>query len=368
MISIVRNYTSVNSPISHKYLNHGIIVPSHKCSNNSSNHSLNLYNFSFAAGTIKILKVRAYSTSSSSEDNNEFNPDKFIPDKFIPSLAVPLNPLFSHYPLRGYREMRGVMGEKVIYGDVFSMKKVILKDNAGKAGIYMFTNKTTGDIYVGQSIDLRKRFLNYFNLSYINKRNELVINRALIKYGYSNFSLTILEYCDKSDLDVREQHYFDTLNPKYNIQKVAGGSSRGLILSEETKDKISKALKGVYKEDKAYWYGRKMDDATKELMSSKRRGELNPLYGKSHSDEAKELMRQKALGRKYSEETKLLMSAKRGNPVNIYEKFSSEGFKLIGSFVSARRAGKFLEISGSTVISYMRSGAVFKDRYKFSSK
>ena len=197
-------------------------MPSHKCSNNSSNHSLNLYNFSFAAGTIKFLKVRAYSTSSSSEDNNEFNPDKFIP-----SLAVP-------------------RGEKVIYEDVFSMKKVILKDNAGKAGIYMFTNKTTGDIYVGQSIDLRKRFLNYFNLSYINKRNELVINRALIKYGYSNFSLTILEYCDKSDLDVREQHYFDTLNPKYNIQKVAGGSSRGLILSEETKDKISKALKGVY--------------------------------------------------------------------------------------------------------------------------
>ena len=111
-----------------------------------------------------------------------------------------------------------------------------------------------------------------------------------------------------------------------------------------------------------------MDDATKEPMSSKRRGELNPLYGKSHRDEAKELIRQKALGRKYSEETKLLMSTKRGNPVNIYEKFSSEGFKLIGSFVSARRAGKFLEISGSTVISYMRSGAVFKDRYKFSSK
>jgi hypothetical protein len=57
-----------------------------------------------------------------------------------------------------------------------------------------------------------------------------------------------------------------------------------------------------------------------------------------------------------------------GNPVNIYEKFSSEGFELIGSFVSARRAGKFLSISGSTIIKYMKSGAVFKDRYKFSSK
>jgi len=43
-----------------------------------------------------------------------------------------------------------------------------------------------------------------------------------------------------------------------------------------------------------------------------------------------------------------------GHPVNIYEKCSSEGFKLIGSFVSARRASKFLDISGSTVVKYMK--------------
>lgn len=152
----------------------------------------------------------------------------------------------------------------------------------------MLTNKLTGDIYVGQSIDLRKRFLKYFNLSYLSRRNELIISspggtlgdpwgsrqgRALIKYGYSNFSVTILEYCDKCELYVREQHYFDTLNPQYNIQKVAGGSSlpegeelpfqgssKGLILSEESlreslrdyKNKISQALKVVYIGDKAY--------------------------------------------------------------------------------------------------------------------
>jgi group I intron endonuclease len=175
-------------------------------------------------------------------------------------------------------------------------------------------------------------------------------------------------YCKESDLDIKEQYYFDTLNPKYNIQKIAGGSSKGLILSAETKEKISKALKGVYVEEKAYWYGRIMSEETKQLMSLKRTGELNPLYGKFHSEESKELIRQKALGRKFSEETKLLMSTKRGNPVKIYEKCSSEGFKLIGSFVSARRAGKFLEISGSTIIRYMKSGAIFKDRYKFSSR
>lgn len=62
--------------------------------------------------------------------------------------------------------------------------------------------------------------------------------------------------------------------------------------------------------------------------------ELNPLFGKSHSEQTKELIRQKALGRKFCEETKLLISTKLGNPVDIYEKCSSLGFKLIGSFVS----------------------------------
>ena len=103
-------------------------------------------------------------------------------------------------------------------------------------------------------------------------------------------------------------------------------------------------------------------------MSLKKAKENNPFFGKTQTEETKELMKQAALGRKHSDETLLKMSIVRGNPVNIYEKCSVEGFKLIGSFVSARRAGKFLEISGSTVISYMRSGAVFKDRYKFSSK
>lgn len=54
--------------------------------------------------------------------------------------------------------------------------------------------------------------------------------------------------------------------------------------------------------------------------------------------------------------TKLKISTNfvRGNPMNIYEK-SSEGFKLIGSFVSARRAGLFLGMSGNTINKYKNS-------------
>jgi group I intron endonuclease len=200
----------------------------------------------------------------------------------------------------------------------------------------------------------------------LKNRNTLVISRALIKNGYSNFSLEILEYCDIADLTEREQYYLDKFNPKYNTLKIAGSSS-GYKHTEDTKEKISKSLKGVYVKEKSALFGRTHTEETKANMALKKYKENNPLFGKTHSDKTKELMRQKALGRKHYEETLLKFSSSRGYPVYIYEKCDSEGFKLIGSFVSIRRAAKFLEISSNTVRLYINSGNIFKDRYKFSS-
>src|SRR5215471_14004366 len=205
-------------------------------------------------------------------------------------------------------------------------------------------------IYIGQSIDISKIFKNYFNLSYIRSKDSFIISRALIKYGYSNFSVTILGYCDKSNLNIREQ---------YNILKI-GSSSRNFKHSDETKMKISKSLKGIYIKEKSALFGRIHIEEIKKLMSFKKVKDNNPLFGKTHSKGTIELMRQKALGRIDSEDTKLKMSVIRGNPVNISEKCFSDRFKLIGSFVSARRAGIFLGISSSTVLKYMNSGEIFK--------
>jgi group I intron endonuclease len=252
-----------------------------------------------------------------------------------------------------------------VYENALDMRKDILNENKDKSGIYMITNKLTGDIYIGQSKNISNRFKNYFNLSYLKSRENYIINRALIKYEYSNFSVTILEYCDKSKLLVREQYYIDKLNPQYNILKIAG-SYLNSKHTEETKAKINKSLKEVYAKEKSPLYGNLHTEETTKLMSLKKQRGKNPLFGKFHTESSIELMRQKALNRKQSENIKLKMSAI--NPVNIYEKLSSEGFKLIGCFVSARRAAKFLDISGSTVIKYMNSGQIFKDRYKFSSK
>jgi group I intron endonuclease len=251
-----------------------------------------------------------------------------------------------------------------VYKNIFEMRKDILNENKGKSGIYMLTNKITNDKYIGQSINISNRFKNYFNLSYIKSQDSLRISRALIKYGYFNFSLTILEYCEKSDLLIREKYYIEKLNPQYNI----AGRSLNSKHIEETKEKFSNLLNGVYITEKSSLFGRHQAEEIKKLMSLSKIKETNKFIGKALNANSIQLMIKEALSRKHSEDIKLKMRAVSGNPVNIYEKFSSEGFNLIGSFVSARRAGKFLGISGSTVIKYMNSGEIYKDRYKFSSQ
>lgn len=103
----------------------------------------------------------------------------------------------------------------------------------------------TNECYIGSSRSLSRRFSNYYSLSYLNHslgRASSNIYSALLKYGYSNFSLDILEYCEPNLLLKKEQYYIDALNPEYNILKIAG-SRLGSKQSKETKQLIGKVLK-----------------------------------------------------------------------------------------------------------------------------
>lgn len=140
----------------------------------------------------------------------------------------------------------------IVYVDMESNKKNILEENKGKPGIYMITNKKTKDFYLGQSKNLYNRFLNYFNPAYLKRSPNSIIGKAILKYGYSNFTLTILEYCDKANLTAKEQYYLDTLKPVYNILKIAGAYAVDFSHTEETIDQIRKSLKGVYVGEKSY--------------------------------------------------------------------------------------------------------------------
>jgi GIY-YIG catalytic domain len=88
----------------------------------------------------------------------------------------------------------------------------IFADNRNKIGVYRWINNLNGNTYIGSSINLSVRFYTYYSLRSLAKSNRPV-ERALLKYGFSNFSLEILEYCNLEDLLKKEQYYLDILKP-----------------------------------------------------------------------------------------------------------------------------------------------------------
>ncbi len=51
----------------------------------------------------------------------------------------------------------------ISYSNVEELKNKICKDNNKKTGIYMWTNKISGESYVGSAVNLSIRLNNYFS-------------------------------------------------------------------------------------------------------------------------------------------------------------------------------------------------------------
>lgn len=120
----------------------------------------------------------------------------------------------------------------IIYDNAEIDRLQILSDNKGRSGIYLFKHKESEKFYIGSAVDLYERLRKYYISSYL-KRADNYISRALLKHGHSAFSLIILEYIDIKNLSLedtqkiileREQKYIDSLEPVYNILKIAGSS------------------------------------------------------------------------------------------------------------------------------------------------
>lgn len=125
----------------------------------------------------------------------------------------------------------------VRYNNADVDKAKIFADNRNRLGVYRWINNGNGNTYVGSSISLSLRFYTYYSLGSLAKSNR-PIDRALLKYGFSGFSLEILEYCEGKELLLsREQYYLDNLKPQYNIVETAG-STLGYKHTEESLEKM----------------------------------------------------------------------------------------------------------------------------------
>ncbi len=123
-----------------------------------------------------------------------------------------------------------------VYQNADINKEEIFIDNKGVSGIYCFTNLINNKQYVGSAVDIRKRMYQYYNDKRLmaSAAKGSIISKALLKYGYSAFSLEIFEYCDAKDLMERESYYIRLLKPEYNILQ-EGFTRLGIKHTDETR-------------------------------------------------------------------------------------------------------------------------------------
>lgn len=206
-------------------------------------------------------------------------------------------------------------------------------DTKNKAGVYRWVNKVNGNTYIGSSVNLARRLRTYFDFSYLSVRVQKTKSRvysAILKHGYANFQLEILEYSTKENVISREQYYIDFFKPQYNLNSTAG-SRLGSNHSEETKRTMSN-----------FFQGRKLTEETKNLLSLANKGINNPNFGNIHSAETKALISLARLGKSFlSESMKEKMSADSGTAVRVLDLSTNE----ISVYSSITRAAKAMGVT-----------------------
>lgn len=111
-----------------------------------------------------------------------------------------------------------------------------------KCGIYKITNPI-GRIYIGQSKDITKRWLQYQNY---NCKNQIKLYNSLKKYGHINHKFEVIEECKINELNNLERYHQEennVLDRKVGLNcMLANTDNEKSVLSNDSVDKIKKSL------------------------------------------------------------------------------------------------------------------------------
>ena len=88
-------------------------------------------------------------------------------------------------------------------------------------GIYKIENLINHQVYIGQSININKRWREHKSAAFNSNSKDynMVIYKAIRKFGLKNFSFTVLEECSLEDLNKKEIQwikYYDSYYHGYN--------------------------------------------------------------------------------------------------------------------------------------------------------
>lgn len=183
--------------------------------------------------------------------------------------------------------------------------------NPGIYGIYCSTNNK---LYIGKSSNIAKRWIYHkYRLNKGIHPNKHLLS-AWKKFGQKVFVFLVIEECPIDELSQKEVFYINSFETKNSLKgfnkKDSDGWPLGQPLPEETRKKISSALKGQKRSTETKilmslsQLGKTHSEESKKKMSLARVGEKNPNYGKKMSEEQKRKISIAKKGKKHSEETK----------------------------------------------------------------
>ncbi len=177
--------------------------------------------------------------------------------------------------------------------------------------IYIAENIVNHKIYIGKTItSLADRKGGH--LSAVRKgRENVYFHNAIRKYGEENFRWGILSECSSiEELSQKEKYYIvfhkaDDSNFGYNLT-LGGEGCDGYKHSEETKKKLSVLKRGLLSGAKNPMYGKTHSPEARAKISNRMKGENNYFWGKKRPDHAAKLIgrknpkaAEKLRGRKY---------------------------------------------------------------------
>lgn len=90
-------------------------------------------------------------------------------------------------------------------------------------GIYKIKNKINGKVYIGQSVNIERRWHSH---KYANCKSSAIYS-AIKKYGIENFSFKVIEECSIEELNDKEMYwinFYDSTNSNKGYNLNLGGA------------------------------------------------------------------------------------------------------------------------------------------------
>lgn len=107
-------------------------------------------------------------------------------------------------------------------------------------GIYKITNMLNDLSYIGQSVDITRRWNDHRSRAFNEKSKDYYIPlyKEIRKYGINNFKFEVIEECTKEQLNEKEQYWINFYDSFFNGYNESVGGSIHCRRSNISKEKI----------------------------------------------------------------------------------------------------------------------------------